>query len=134
MDLRVIYKARPQTISRIVGLLRDEGFSPTVLDHPDITYAYASKGTHLIRIAVPPTEVPGARSCLTRWEKNNQPSVDKLSSKLATQFVYSILITALFGAILFGLGYPPGSFLPWLFLAWIPVFIVTANVQRILKK
>ncbi len=134
MELRVIYKSRPQAVSRIVNLLRDEGFSPTVLDHPDTTYAYASKGTHLIRIAVPPTEAPPARSCLARWEKSARPSVDKLSYKLSTQFVHSILITALFGAFLLALGYPLGTFLPWLFLVWIPVFVVIANVQRILKK
>ena len=134
MDLRVIYKARLESVSRIVGLLEKEGFSPTVLDHPDATYAYASRFTNLIRIAVPPTGVPGARSLLARWEKTTQPSVNRLARTFLTQLIYSILATALFGAILFALGYHPRTFLPWLFLAWIPIFAVTANLHKILKK
>ena len=111
MDLRVIYKARHESVSRIVRLLEKEGFSPTVLDHPDTTYVYASRCTQLIRIAVPPTEAPGARSLLARWEKTTGPSVDRLARTFSTQLIYSILATVLFGAILFALGYHLRTFL-----------------------
>lgn len=134
MNLRVIYKARPQAVSRVVGLLRKEGFNPTVLDHPDATYTYASKWTNLVRIAVPPTEVEGARSVLAAWENSIRPSVDSLANSLFVQLVYSLLITLVIGAILFALDYPARKFLPWLFLVWILILIVVANLPRIFKK
>ncbi len=131
MDLRVIYKARPESVSRIVGLLRKEGFSPTVLDHPDSTYAYASGWTNLIRIAVPHDQARQAKSILAKWEQSIEPAADQLNRRFRTQLFYSLLIVLVLGAILLACGVFSTELLLLLFFVWLAAFIIISNVPRI---
>ena len=134
MNNVVVYNASPQALRRVLGVLRKEGFSPVVLDQPDATIAYASGYTNLIRVAVPSTEAPAARSVLARWEQEDQPQVEGLARRLTTQLLYSILIVAFMGAIFYFLGQLTSGSVALLFVLWIIVFVVIANVERIIRK
>ena len=132
MDLRVIYKAQPSAAVYIVELLEEEGFKPVILD--DLSSPFSSRDIHLVRIAVPPTEAPGASYVVARWDKNSQLSVKSTSRKLSAHFFHSTLITLLIGVIIaLVLGYDPALFILLCFI-WLPVFIVVANLRRIFKK
>ena len=130
----VIYTASHQTVSQVLSLLRKEGFSPVALDQPDAVYSYAARYTNIIRIAVPPTEASAARSVLAQWEKDGQPQVDSLARRLTIQLLYSILIVALMAIVFHFLGQLTPTGVALLFVLWIIVFVVIANVERIARK
>ena len=134
MNQVVIYEASPQSLPQVLSLLRKEGFSPVALDQPDATYSYAAKYTNFIRIAVPDTEAPAARSVLAAWEKEGQPRVEGLARRLTTQLLHSVLIVAFMGVIFYFLGQLTTGSAALLFVLWIIVFAVIANVERIIRK
>ena len=67
MDMVVVYKANPESLQTVLGLLRKDGFHPATLENPS-SAPVRSGGTYLISITVPRDEVAGAKSVLRKWD------------------------------------------------------------------
>ena len=79
MQQVIVYKARPESVLKILGLLRQAGLNPVALDNPDGTQQAYSGFNYLVRIAVPEDEAHKARSILAEWEKSVRPTLDRIS-------------------------------------------------------
>jgi len=128
MDSVVVYKANPESLQVVLGLLRKEGFNPVTLENPGHVVYRGS--ANLVRIAVPRDEAPGARSVLREWDQAQQSQISKMTSKLAGPLLCSSVIVAalaiiflFFGILLAGVAL--------LFVVWIVLFVVMANGQKI---
>jgi hypothetical protein len=135
MDAVVVYKANPESLQKVLGLLRKEGFNPTTLDNRvSATDLHgAGRATYLISIAVPRHEARGAASVLRKWDKERQSEVSKLSSKLAGPFILSAMIVAALVVVflLFGILFDAVALLAVL---WIVLFALLANADKIMLK
>ena len=134
MSLVVVYKAQPESVSRVIGLLRKEGLNPVTMDHPSAVSLYTAKGTLRIRIAVPRDEVKSARWVLTKWEKSREPEVRNITGELRTQVLYSVLVTGGAALVFAAVGMLRFDTVPWLLLVWFGAFVLVANIKRISKK
>jgi len=134
MSLTVVYKAQPESVSRVVSVLRKEGLNPVVMDNPSAVSLYAAKGTLRIRIAVPREEVKSARSVLRKWEDSREPKVRHMTGELRTQLFYSLLVTAGAAAGFAALGILRLDTLGWLVPVWFASFVLVANIKRISRK
>ena len=131
MDTVVVYKANPESLQVVLGLLRKEGFHPATLENPGHVVYRGS--ANLVRIVVPKDEAPGAKSVLRKWDQARQSQINEMTSKLAGPFVCSaVIVVALaivflfFGILLDGA--------PLLFVIWIVVFAIMANGEKISRK
>ena len=134
MDLVVVYKANPDSVSRVMCLLRENGFNPVAMEDPDSKNIYVSKSTYWIHISVPRDEVRGAKSVLRKWEESLGPGVEKLTKKLGTQLFYSVLVVILIAIIFYLSGIFSEYVVPLLFFIWLISFAIIANAGKILKK
>ena len=91
MQQVIIYKARPESVLKILGLLRQAGLNPVALDNPDGTQQAYAAFNYLVRIAIPKDESQEARAVLEQWEKEVKPEVDKLSRQFSRQWLYVLL-------------------------------------------
>jgi hypothetical protein len=132
VDTVVVYKANPESLQKILGLLRKEGFNPTTLDNrvSAADLHGAGRATYLISVAVPRDEAAGARSLLNRWDKARQTEVDAMERKLAGPFILSAMIVGALAVVLLALQVL-GDAVALLAVAWIVLFAVLANVERI---
>lgn len=135
MDIVVVYKANLESLQTVLGLLRKEGFNPTTLDDPGITAAFSgsAKANYLISIAVPTEEVRGATSLLREWEQSQTPRVKSMIAKLTGPFLGSLMIIGVLAVILLVTGILLET-VALLFLAWLVVFVLLANAERIAQK
>ena len=102
MQQVIVYKARPEAVARILGLLRKEDLNPVALDNPDGTQQLYSGFTYLVRIAVPKDEADKARSVLAQWEEHEKPTVNRLSRQFSIQIAYALLgLGIIYGIFLF---------------------------------
>ena len=134
MELVVVYKANPDSVSQVMRLLRENGFNPVVLENPASTTLYVSKGTYAIHISVPRDEVRGAKSVLRKWEESLRPGIDNLTKKLGTQLFYSVLVVILIATIFYLSGIFSEDTIPLLLLIWFVSFAIIANAEKIWKK
>ena len=132
MDVDVVYKANPESLQKVLGLLRKEGFSPTTLENPasGATLHGAGRATYLISIAVPRSETAGAAAVLRKWDKARQSEVHEMTGKLAGPFIFSATVVAVLATVLllFGILLDAVALLP---VVWIVVFALTANAEKI---
>jgi len=135
MDAVVVYKANPESLQKILGLLRKEGFNPTTLDNRvSATDLHgAGRATYLISVAVPRTEAAGVASVLRKWDKARESEVHEMTGKLAGPFIFSAMVVAILAIVLllFGIFLDAVALLP---VAGIVVFALTANAPRIRLK
>lgn len=134
MELIVVYKANPDSVSKVMRLLRENGFNPVALENPSSIALHASKGTYAIHIAVPREEVRGAKSVLRKWEESLEPGIEKITRKLGTQLFYSVLVVIFISTIFYFYGIFSVGTVPLLFLIWLVSFVTIANAGKILKK
>ena len=132
MDIVVVYKANPESVQVVLGLLRKEGFNPTTLEDPAMV-PFRGASRHVVRVAVPREQAPGAASVLREWDHAQQSQISKTTNKLAGPFLCSAVIVAalaivflFFGILLDGV--------PLLFVIWIVLFALMANGERICRK
>ena len=135
MNAVVVYKANPESLQKVLGLLRKEGFSPTTLEHPGSAENLRGAGGagYLISVAVPRCQAAGAKSVLRRWDKERQSEVSELTGKLAGPFILSTMIVLALAVILLLLGYL-GDAVALLAVVWIVVFTLLANADKIMLK
>jgi hypothetical protein len=133
MDLTVVYKTTPESVSGVINALRKEGFNPVSLGNPSGTNIYASGGSYKVQIAVPRDEVPGAESFLRRWDETRRPEVAKLAGGLRSQFLMSVLLFIPVLAV-FWLFTDLPKHVALLTVIWIVIFALTANAKRIRER
>lgn len=135
MDIVVVYKANPESLQTVLGLLRKEGFNPATLEDPSTAAALSGcgKATYLISVAVPREEAAGAVSLLRKWEQAQMPKVKSVVEKLAGPFLCSVMIAAVLAVILLLLGILLEA-TALLFLVWIVLFVLLANAEKVARK
>ncbi len=135
MDVDVVYKANPESLQKVLGLLRTEGFSPTTLENPGLAANLhgAGRATYVIGIAVPRSRAAGAASVLRKWDKARQSDVNEMTGALAGPFVFSVLVVAVLAIVLllFGILLDAVALLP---VVWSVVFALAANAAKIKLK
>ena len=132
MDAVVVYKANPESLQKVLGLLRKEGYNPTTLDNRvSATDLHgAGRATYLVSVAVPRAESAGAASVLRKWDKDRQSEVKEMTGQLAGPFIFSALVVAVLAIVLlvFGILLDAVALLP---VVWIVVFALAANAGKI---
>ena len=131
MDAVIVYKANPESLQKVLGLLRKEGFSPTTLENPasGATLHGAGRATYLISVAVPRSEAAGAASVLKKWDKARQSEVSEMTGTLAGPLILSAMVVAALAIVLllFGILLDAVALLP---VVWIVVFTLLAKVVK----
>ncbi|MBN2316187.1 MAG: hypothetical protein JXM79_19830 [Sedimentisphaerales bacterium] len=131
MDNVVVYKANTESLPIVLGLLRKEGFSPTTLEDPAIV-PYRGGNRHIIHVAVPREEAPGAASVLRKWDEDQESDVKEKTAALAGPFIFSTMVTIglAFVFLFFGILLEAVALL---FVIWLVVFVLAANAEKITK-
>lgn len=131
MDSVVVYKANPESVQTVLGLLRKEGFNPATLENPSIPAILggSGEGTYLISIMVPREEALGAKSVLSKWDEARQSEVKETTGKLAGAFLFSVMVVAVLAIIFLFLGILWDN-VPLLFVIWLVVFALLAKVVK----
>ena len=131
MDVVVIYKANPESLQTVLGLLRKEGFNPATVENPSMPAILggAGEGTYLISITVPREEAGGAKSVLNKWDKARQAEVKQTTGKLAGALIFSVMVVAVLAVIFLFLGILWDN-APLLFVIWLVVFALLAKVVK----
>lgn len=91
MDNLVVYKANIESLDTVLGLLRKEGFSPTTLENPAIV-PYRGASYHVVHVAVPRDQAPGAASVLRRWDEAQQSAIKEKTQVLAGPLLFSTMV------------------------------------------
>ena len=132
MDTVVVYKANPESLQAVLGLLQREGFNPTTLENPG-NIPYRGRSTYSISISVPRGEAAGARSILRKWDQAQESEVKKITGKLAGPFLCSTVIVAVLAVIslFFGILSDAAALL---FVIWLIVFVLAANAEKLTQK
>jgi hypothetical protein len=126
MDSVVIYKATPDSLQTVLGILRKEGFNPATLENPGVA-PVRTGGTYLISITVPRDEVAGAKSVLRKCDQAQQSEIEKATSRLAGPLIFSVMVIAVLTIIFFVLGILWNN-VPLLFVIWLVVFALLARI------
>ena len=131
MDVVVVYKANPESLQTVLGLLRKEGFNPATVENPSMPAILggAGEGIYLISITVPREEAGGAKSVLNKWDKARQSEVEQTTGKLAGALIFSVMVVAVLAVIFLFLGILWDN-APLLFVIWLVVFALLAKVVK----
>jgi len=131
MDIVVVYKANPESVQTVLGLLRKEGFNPATVENPSMPAILggAGEGTYLISIMVPREEALGAKSVLSKWDEARQSEVKETTGKIAGAFLFSVMVVAVLAIIFLFLGILWDN-VPLLFVIWLVVFALLAKVVK----
>ena len=124
----VVYKANPESLQTVLGLLRKEGFHPATLENPG-SAPVRSGATYLISVTVPREEVPGAKSVLRKWDDARQSDVKQTTGKLAGPLIFSVVVVAVLAIIFLFFGILLDT-APLLFVIWLVVFALMAKVVK----
>jgi len=128
MDMVVVYKANPESLQTVLGLLRKEGFNPATVENPGSTLV-RSGGSYLISITVPRDEATGAKSVLSKWDEARQSEIKETAGKLAGPLLLSAMIIGVLTIIFLFLGILWDN-VPLLFVIWLVVFAILAKVVK----
>lgn len=96
MKLSVVIKVQYYDVECVLKLLRSEGLTPVAMDQPDPTTIQTAKGNYLVRIAVPPQQVPKAQEALHLWLKASEKNAEQLGRQLRKHLIFSALPPAVF--------------------------------------
>ena len=129
MDSVVVYKANPESLQTVLGLLRKEGFNPATVENPSLPAILggAGEGTYLISITVPREEATGAKSLLSKWDEARQSEVEQATGKLTGALLFSVMVIAVLAIIFLFMGILWDN-VPLLFVIWLVVFVLLAKV------
>ncbi len=135
MEMEIVYKAAPESLQMVMELMRKEGLNPTTLENPSnaAVLSGAGKATYLINVTVPREEATAAKSILRKWDETRQTEVEKTARRLLGSFLLTIPIVTLVAVLLLFLG-NFSDFVALLFVIWIVVFALAANMDRIMQK
>ena len=132
VDTVVVYKANTESLQVVLGLLRKEGFNPTTLEDPAMVPVRGAS-RHVVHVAVPRDEAPGARSVLRKWDQAQQSQIGKMTSKLAGPFLCSAAIVAALAVIFLFFGILLDG-VALLFVIWIVLFALMANAEKLSRR
>jgi len=132
MDRIVVYKANTESLPVVLKLLRKEGFNPTTLEDPAIV-PYRGASHHVVHVAVPRDEAPGAASVLRRWDEARRSDIKKKTQALAGPLLFSTMVTIGLALIFFLFGILLET-VALLFVLWLVVFALAANAEKITQK
>ncbi|OHB65533.1 MAG: hypothetical protein A2168_02405 [Planctomycetes bacterium RBG_13_50_24] len=124
----VVYKANPESVQTVLGLLRKEGFNPTTMENPG-SAPVRSGATYLISVTMPREEAAGAKSVLSKWDEARQAEVEQATGKLAGPLLFSIMVVAVLTIIFLFMGILWDN-VPLLFIIWLVVFALLAKVVK----
>jgi hypothetical protein len=129
MDNVIVYKANPDSLQTVLGLLRKEGFNPATLENPSMPAILGGvgEGTYLISITVTREEAAAAKSVLRKWDDARQSEVEQTTGKLAGPLIFSVMVVAVLAVIFLFLGILWDN-VPLLFVIWLVVFALLAKV------
>lgn len=128
MDMVVVYKANPESVQTVLGLLRKEGFNPTTLENPG-SAPVRSGATYLISVTVPREEALGAQSVLSKWDEARQSEIEQTTRKFAGPMLFSVMVVAVLAVIFLFLGILLDA-TALLFVIWLVVFALMAKVAN----
>jgi len=128
MDFVVVYKANPESLQTVLGLLRKEGFNPATMENPGVA-PVRTGGTYLISITVPRDEAEGAKSVLRKWDETHQTEVVQITQKLAGPLLLSVIVAVVSVIIFLFLGIL-WDYVPLLFVIWLVAFAVFAKLVK----
>jgi hypothetical protein len=128
MDNVIVYKANPESVQTVLGLLRKERFHPATLENPS-SAPVRSGATYLISITVPRDEAAGAKSVLRKWDEGRQSEVKQTTGKLAGPLLFSVMVVTVLAIIFLFLGILLDA-APLLFVIWLVVFALMAKVVK----
>jgi hypothetical protein len=128
MDMVIVYKANPESLQTVLGLLRKEGFNPATLENPGLA-PVRTGGTYLISVTVPREETAGAKSVLRKWDEARQLEMEKTTKKLAGPLLLSAMVVVVLVIIFLFLGNLWDN-VPLLFVIWLVVFALLAKVVK----
>ena len=128
MDMVVVYKANPESVQTVLGLLRKKGFNPTTMENPG-SAPVRSGATYLISVTMPREEAAGAKSVLSKWDEARQAEVEQATGKLAGPLLFSIMVVAVLTIIFLFMGILWDN-VPLLFIIWLVVFALLAKVVK----
>jgi len=131
MNMVVVYKANPESLQTVLGLLRKEGFNPATLENPG-SAPVRSGATYLISVTVPRDEALGAKSVLSKWDEARQSEVEQATRKLAGSLLFSVMVVAVLAFIFLFMGILWDN-VPLLFVIWLVVFVLLAKVVNSTK-
>ena len=131
----MVYKANPESLQTVLGLLRKEGFNPTTLEDPSAAAALSGCGkvTYVISVAVPTDQAPGAERVLRNWDQAQLPKVRGLVGRLAGPFLASVMVAGVLAFILLLLGILSEA-VALLFAVWAVIFALLANAERLTRR
>ena len=131
MNMVVVYKANPESVQAVLGLLRKKGFNPTTLENPSsaAVLSGAGKATYLISITVPREEAEGAKSVLRKWDNARQSDVEQTTGKLTGPLLFSVMVVAVLAIIFLFIGILWDN-VALLFVIWLVVFALLAKVVK----
>ena len=131
MNMVVVYKANPESVQTVLGLLRKEGFTPTTLENLSSAAVLSGAGhaTYLISITVPREEAEGAKSVLRKWDKARQSEAEQTTGKLAGPLLFSVMVVAVLAIIFLFIGILWDN-VALLFVIWLVVFALLAKVVK----
>ncbi|MHC4537594.1 MAG: hypothetical protein ACYS6K_26980 [Planctomycetota bacterium] len=131
MSIVVVYKANPESVQTVLGLLRKSGFNPTTLENPSsaAVLSGAGKATYLISISVPREEAEGAKSVLRKWDNTRQSEVKQTTGKLTGPLLFSAMVVAVLAIIFLFIGILWDN-VALLFVIWLVVFALLAKVVK----
>lgn len=131
MDSVVVYKANPESVQTVLGILHKEGFNPATLENPSmpVILGGAGEGIYLISITVPREEATGAKSVLSKWDEVRQSQVEQATGKLAGPLLLSVMAIAVLAVIFLFMGILWDN-VPLLFVIWLIVFALLAKVVK----
>jgi hypothetical protein len=128
MDMVVVYKANPESVQTVLGLLRKEGFNPTTLENPS-SAPVRGGATYLMSVTIPRDEAEGAKSVLRKWDEARQSEVEQMTGKFAGPLLFSAMVVAVLMIIFLFLGILWDN-VPLLFIIWLVVFVLLAKVIK----
>ena len=131
MDRIVVYKANTESLPVVLKLLRKDGFNPTTLEDPAVL-PYRGAHRHVIHVAVPREEAPGAASVLRRWEEASELDVKEKTGALAGPLLFSTMVTIGLGLVFLFFGILLEA-VALLFVIWLVVFTLAAKAEKITK-
>ncbi len=131
MDKVVVYKANTESLPVVLGLLRKGGFSPTTLEDPAIV-PYRGGHRHVVHVAVPREQAPGAASVLRKWDEAQETDIKEKTGVLAGPLLFSTMVTIGLALVFLFFGILLEA-VALLFVLWLVVFAVAANAEKITK-
>lgn len=131
MNMVVVYKANPESVQTVLGLLRKKGFNATTQENPSTAAVLSGAGhaTYLISITVPRKEAERAKLVLRKWDKARQSETEQITGKLTGPLLFSAMVVAVLAIIFLFLGILWDN-VALLFVIWLVVFVLLAKVIK----